>query len=244
MYYIALCDDKEEELEKAESMLKIYKQQHSDRGLMIRKFQKAADLLEAVRDKTYMPDLVLMDIFMPGELGVDAARKLREMGSGCEIVFQTVTKEFALEAFSVDAVQYLLKPVAQDELFLVLDKLWKKRQKEEQKFLVIRVGNSICRIPVQEITYVEAQKKFQNLYLSDGTQYMLRLTMAKIYEMLSEHEAFVKAGVSYIINLIHVKSISAQSVKLDNGMQIYLPRGAYPGLKEQYFRFYCTEDDC
>ncbi len=71
---------------------------------------------------------------------------------------------------------------------------------------------------------------------------MLRLTMVKIYDMLSEYEEFVKAGVSYIVNLIHVESICAQMIQFDNGKKIYLPRGAYPALKKQYFNYYCKGD--
>ena len=241
MYDIALCDDKIEELDKAEGMLKIY-QQHSECIFFIRRFQKAEELIKLVREKEYIPDLIIMDIFMPGKLGVDAAKELREMEIGCQIIFLTISKEFALEAFQVDAMQYLLKPVVQEELFQVLDKVWKKVEEERKKYLVIRSGSNLCRIPMQDIVYVEAQKKYQYLYLTNGTQHMLRLTMAKIYEMLSEYEEFVKAGVSYIINLMHVESISAQTVQLDNKKQIYLPRGAYPALKEQYFHYYCKED--
>lgn len=241
MYYIALCDDKIEELDKAEDMLRIY-QQHCECNFFIRRFQKAEELIRAVSKKEYIPDLIIMDIFMPGKLGVDAAKELREMEIGCQIIFLTVSKEYALEAFQVDAVQYLLKPVVQEELFQVLDKVRKKAEEDRKKYLVIRSGRNLCRIPMQDIVYVEAQKKYQYLYLTNGTQYMLRLTMLKIYEMLSEYEEFVKVGVSYIINLMHVESISAQMIQLDNQKQIYLPRGVYPVLKEQYFHYYCKED--
>lgn len=243
MYYIALCDDKTEELDKTEKMLKIYQEQHQIVTFSIRRFQKAEELLSMVREKKYIPDLLIIDIFMPGKLGVDAAKELREMGSRCCIIFLTISREYALEAFQVDAAQYLLKPVSMSELFQILDKVWKKADEDRKKYLVIRIGTSLRRIPMQNILYVEAQKKCQYLYLSDGTQHLLRLTMAKIYGMLSEYEEFVKAGVSYIINLIHVESISTQSIQLDNGKQIYLPRGAYPALKEQYFNYYCRDDD-
>lgn len=242
MYSIALCDDKEEELDKVEDMLEIYQKEHRECVFLIRRFQRAEELIGFTREKEYRPDLVIMDVFMPGKLGVDAAEELREMGIGCQIIFLTVSREYALQAFQVDAVQYLLKPVAQDKLFQVLDNVWKDWREAEKKYLVMKIGSSICRMRMQDITYVEAQKKCQCLYLSDGTQYMLRLTMAKIYEMLCEYEEFVKVGISYIVNLIHVTSISAQMIQLDNGSQIYLPRGSYPVLKEQYFRYYCKED--
>ncbi|MDE7311714.1 MAG: LytTR family DNA-binding domain-containing protein [Eubacterium sp.] len=242
MYYIALCDDKPEELDKSKNMLKLYQDQHPEFTFSIRQFQKAEELLWMVQEKNYTPDLLIIDIFMPGKLGVDTAKELRKMGSRCSIIFLTISREYALEAFQVDAVQYLLKPISQHELFQVLDKVWKKINEGQKKYLLIRIGSSLCRIPVQNILYIEAQKKCQQLYLNDGTQYLLRLTMAKLYEMLAEYKAFAKAGVSYIVNLIHVESISTQMIHLDNGKQIYLPRGAYPAFKKQYFQYYCEED--
>lgn len=242
MYQIALCDDKAEELDKIESMLKMYQKQRSECSVSIRRFQEADELLWMVREKEYIPDLLLMDIFMPGKLGVDAARELREMGIGCHIIFLTVSREYALEAFQVNAVQYLLKPVSKDSLFQVLDKVWKKIEEDRKKYLVLRIDNRLCRIPLHDIEYIEAQKKCQCMYLSDGTSCLLRLTMAKIYEMLCGYGEFVKAGVSYIVNLRHVESMSVQTIQLDNGKKIYLPRGAYPALKEQYFHYYCDEE--
>ena len=67
--------------------------------------------------------------------------------------------------------------------------------------------------------------------------------MAKLFGMLCGYEEFVKAGVSYIVNLRHVESISVQKMQLDSGKKIYLPRGAYPALKEQYFHYYCAGEE-
>ncbi len=104
MYQIALCDDRTDELDKAEYLLRCYQKERSGCMVSIRRFLGADELLLTAREHEYVPDLVLMDIFMPGKLGVDAARELREMGVGCRIVFLTVSKDYALEAFRVDAV--------------------------------------------------------------------------------------------------------------------------------------------
>ena len=74
--------------------------------------------------------------------------------------------------------------------------------------------------------------------MSDGTRYMLRMTMAKIYEMLSEYPEFVRAGISYIVNLEHINSLNAKELCMDNEKKIYLPRGSYQSLREKYFTFY------
>lgn len=55
--------------------------------------------------------------------------------------------------------------------------------------------------------------------------------MAKVYEMLSGYKEFVKAGISYIVNLEHIESLNAQELQMDNGRTVYLPRGSYQSLK-------------
>ncbi len=242
MYQIAVCDDKEVELDKVENMLASYQKQYTGCSFATRRFADADQLLRAVREGPYMPDLLFMDIYMPGKLGVEAAKELRGMGSGCQIVFLTVSKEYALEAFQVEAVQYLVKPISEKELFPVLDRVRKKAEEERKKCLLLRVGNKICRVALRDIVYCEAQKKCQCMHLADGTQLQLRLTMAKLNEMLAGYQEFSKAGVSYIVNLEHIKSLSTREMQLDNGNKIYLPRGSFQVLREKYFDYYCNED--
>lgn len=243
MYRIALCDDEEAELDKTENMMKAYQEQNRGCSFSIERFNSADDLLWKVKENEYMPDLLLMDIYMPRKLGIEAAKELREMGNECRIVFLTTSKEYALEAFRVDATQYLVKPVSKEELFSVLDKLLGSLLEEQKKYLLLRIDNKNRRIAMKDIVYCEAQKKCQCIYLSDGTQLLLRLTMAKIYEMLSDYKEFVKAGISYIVNLEHIESLNAQELQMDNGRTVYLPRGSYQLLKEQYFNYYCGDDE-
>lgn len=238
MYQIALCDDETEELKKSESLLKAYQQLYRREDFSIRHFTSADELLCMVCEDNYTPDLVFMDIYMPGKPGIDAAKELRKMGFNCRIVFLTTSKEYALEAFRVEADQYLVKPVEQKELFQVLDKIMQDTGSAQKKYLSLRVDNRIHRIALRDIVFCEAQKKCQYIYMSDGTRYMLRMTMAKIYEMLSEYPEFVRAGISYIVNLEHINSLNAKELCMDNEKKIYLPRGSYQSLREKYFSFY------
>ena len=81
MYLIALCDDEEAELDKTERMLRHYGERHSGAAFAIERFESADDLLDKVREKEYMPDCILMDIYMPGKLGTDVARPQKQTSS-------------------------------------------------------------------------------------------------------------------------------------------------------------------
>lgn len=241
MYQIALCDDETEELDKTEQMLNGYEKKNPEMKFLIQRFECAEELLDTVRRKNYIPELILMDIYMPGKIGIEAARELQEMGNRGRIVFLTTSKEHALAAFGVKASQYLVKPVSEKVLFPVLDSLLEEVEEERKKYLLLRIEGRIQRIAVNDIEYCEAQGKTQFLHLTDGRKCLLRITMAKIYEKLSRYQEFVRVGIAYVVNLDHIDSLNAQDICFDTGKKIYLPRGAYKTLKEQYFRYYCEE---
>lgn len=243
MYQIALCDDETTELNKTEQMLISYEKKNPEMKLIIRRFESADELLDTVREKNYMPDLILMDIYMPGMIGIEAAKELQEMGNKGRIIFLTTSKEHALAAFGVKASQYLVKPVSKEVLFPILDSFLEEIEEERRKYLLLRIEGRIQRIPVNELVYCEAQGKSQYLHLSDGTQYNLRRTMAEIYEMLAGYREFVRVGVAYILNLDHIESLSTQEVQMDNGKKVFLPRGSYHPLRERYFDYYCESNE-
>ncbi len=241
MYLIAVCDDDKTELDKTGNYLSGWQEKHPDYQLQIDRFTSAEEFLYTLKEKEYSPDLLFLDIYMPGKSGIELARELRGMGKEGDIVFLTTSKEHALEAFSVDAAQYLLKPVKEQDLLRVLDRLFVDKQDKRKDCLLLRIEGKFCKVLLNDIVYCEAQGKNQRLYLEDDTYQKLRMTMTEIYGMLSGRQEFTKVGVSYIVNLNHVDSLNAHEICLDTGRSIYLPRGAYQPLREQFFKYYCEE---
>ncbi len=249
MYLIALCDDEPAELKKTEKLLSDYEKEHPGLDFVTRRFENASELLYLIREENYMPDLIFMDIYMPDNdrnsypLGMEAAKELRSMNYKGKLVFLTTSKEYALEAFDVNALQYLVKPVLKDKLFLMLNSLLKDMEEEQNKYILLKIEGKLMRVSLNDIVYCEAQGKTQCLYLVNGTQCILRMTMAEIYEQLSRYREFVRIGAAFIVNLGYIGSLNAKEVHMDNGMNIYLPRGTYKSLREQYFSYYCREKE-
>ena len=247
MYLIALCDDEPAELEKTEQLLGDYEKKYPGLEFMVRRFENADELLCLVREKNYIPDLILMDIYMADKksnsypLGMEAARELRNMNYKGKIVFLTTSKEYALEAFDVDALQYMVKPVSEEKLFSVLNSLLKDIEEERKKYILLRIEGKLARVSLNDIVYCEAQGKRQCLYLTDGKQYILRMTMTELYGQLSQCQEFARIGAAFIVNLGYIGTLNAKEICMDNGRKIYLPRGTYKSLREQYFNYYCRE---
>lgn len=242
MYSIALCDDETAELNKTEQIISEYEKKHPGIDFLIERFENANELLYKVKEKNFAPDFIFMDIYMPDKMGTDVVRQLRSMGSESKVIFLTTSKEHALEAYSMDAVQYLVKPISEEMLFSVLDRFSSGMEEKRIRYLLFKIEGKIQRVAVNDLIYCEAQGKIQRLYLADHTQYVLRMTMSEIYEMLSRYPEFVRVGIAYIVNLEHVDNLNAREVQMDNGKKIYLPRGSYQPLRERYFGYYCGEE--
>ncbi len=249
MYLIALCDDETAELDKTEKLLRDYEKNRSGLEFAIEQFESADELLYMIREEGYMPDLIFMDIYMPDKdgnrasFGMEAAAKLRNMEYGGRLVFLTTSREYALEAFDVDASQYLVKPVSENKLYAVLDRFLKDAQEERKKYILLKIERRLVKVPLNDIIYCEAQRKTQRMLLADGTQCLLHMTMMELYEQLSHYQEFVRVGVAFIVNLGYVDSLNAQEMHMVNGKKIYLPRGTYKALREQYFNYYFREPD-
>lgn len=84
-------------------------------------FENAVDLLASIEHQNY--DLLFLDVLMPGLNGLQAAREIRQKNDRIKIVFLTSSPEYAVESYSVQATNYLLKPATEERLFPILDQL-------------------------------------------------------------------------------------------------------------------------
>ena len=237
MYRIAHCDDEQSEVAKIREMLSNYLQSHAKLDFEVGIFENAESLLSKVQGG-YAPDLILMDIYMEGKSGIEAARELQEMGNRSRIIFLTTSEQHAVEAFRLEAAQYLVKPVSESEIFSLLDKQIEVLEQEKQKYVALEMDSRTFRIMVRDIVYCEAQGKKQYLHLIDGTQICVRMSMTGLEELFLSYGEIVRIGKWYIINMDHVEGMNSQAVQMDNGMKLYLPRGAYQSLRKQYITYY------
>lgn len=243
MYLIAICDDEFEEITNTEKMLNDYRAGHlmkvyPEIEFEITHFTDADELLRKVREEEYVPDLILMDIYMQPKTGIEAAQELRNMGKQSRIIFLTTSKEHALDAFRVDAMQYLVKPVIAKALYALLDRIFADVEAQKRKYVIVQADKKVCRIAVQDVIYCEAQRKSQHLSLANGEVLCLHMSMTGLEELLSEFPEIIRVGKSYIINLKHVESLNEPELHMDNGEKLYVPRGVCQFLREQYFGYY------
>lgn len=237
MLNIAICDDDALERKQLHTLLDNYGQRETGCPFSRTEFVSAAALAETIlHGKSY--DINLLDIYMKGMNGMELAQQIRQLGINSPLIFLTTSTSHALEAFGVQATQYLLKPVNPDKLFATLDIAVQIVDRERQKHLLIKTDNGYRQLAFTNIVYTEAHDKIQYLHLKNGEVIKTRMTTTKLAERLTRDAAFARCGVAYVINLGCIKSLDTKNVYLTNGELIPIPRHAYTDLHKCYFAYY------
>lgn len=177
-----------------------------------------------------MPDLLILDVAMPGLSGMQLARSLVNQPM---IIFITSHTEFAADAFEVDAIDYLVKPVIQERLMKAIDKarslhnlkLQSKghdniRMQGEEAFF-IRENNAYTKVLYDDITYIESLGDFVHIYLSNG-QRKIALVNLKNLEQQLPSATFIRISRAHMIHKMKVTTLDSNAVSLD---KIRLPLG-------------------
>jgi two-component system response regulator AlgR len=125
--------------------------------------QEAVDLCQRQQ-----PDIAILDISMPGHSGIDAAQAMQQMLRPPAIIFSTAFDRYAMQAFDIQAADYLLKPIRLERLQAAIEKALALRPKNEsaappkpqRKHLTISERGSIVLVPIEEVIYLRAERKY------------------------------------------------------------------------------------
>lgn len=229
---IAICDDNENQISELRRLLDEWS---ADKpfALAIEEYISAEGFLFSYSDKPC--DLLLLDIEMRGLNGMELAKRLRSNGDMLPIVFITGYSDYIAEGYDVEALHYLLKPVAKRKLFAVLDKYVEKRYVKTDE-LLIETADGATHISADRITYIEAFGRKTAVHLSDDTIIDCTMSISKFSAM--QVNGFVSSHRSYIVNLRYVRSIGKVQITLDNGDNIPISRRLYNEVSKKFIDFY------
>ncbi len=159
-------------------------------------------------------DVMFLDISMPKTSGMQLAEALHKLKNPPAVVFVTAYSEYALEAFDVDAVDYLMKPVETERLKQALDKVatrikpTKHSTPPVERIPVEKSGRKVL-VPVDQIRYIEAKDDYSCIY-TDNDRYLSTISLAKLESRLSDH-GFFRVHRGYIVNLSYVEDVETIS---------------------------------
>lgn len=228
---IGICDD---EIRFIDAICPLLEQWAKERGikLTLYRFTNGDDLVEA-HQKEWM-DLIILDVIMPLLNGIDVAKELRNINQTVPIIFLTSSKEFAVDSYEVKAFHYLIKPVDQTKLFLVLDDFLRTFNLPKPSFTA-KTADGFCRIVIDDVDYLEAQNKQVLVHLTNGRMIAIRELFSRCAEVFSPENGFCCCHRSYIVNLNNVERFSKTEVVTIHKAVIPISRSNYVAFKGTYF---------
>ena len=234
---ILICDDIPEEAENLRGHLLAY---GTAKGVSmdITACCDGSQIIDAL-EQSRGYDIIFLDIYMDRLNGMSLARQLRKHNSDSRLVFFSTSMEYALEAFGVNATQYLVKPVAYDAVENTMNQVMRGMNQAEE-VISLTASSGIANLKLADLVCSETQRHYQVITLADGRQERVRISCSALFEQLSHRPEFVKLGASFIVNLQYVLRLTATNVELTTGSQFPVPRGAYSELKKKYFDYFAS----
>lgn len=215
---------------------------------LIKRFTPQVEILSEFRNlldgveflKNNQLDLVFLDVEMPDYAGYEIVKFFDDFPF--EIIFITAYDKYAVKAFELAALDYLLKPIEIDRLKSAIERFEQKRQLTSTKERLAKLQEELSNkttaslsihhdghkmlIKIDDILAVEGQAAYSKLYTIDGSQYLLSKNIAHLEKELEEYAKFYRSHKSWIVNLEKVLSYSKSnySARLSTDMQVKISR--------------------
>ena len=226
-YKLAICDDDREQLRELKVLVENWGEK-SGLGCSIRTFTSAEEFLfEYEEDKAY--DILLLDVEMNNISGIELAKCIRKDNNRAEIIFITSHFEFVGEGYEVDALHYLIKPVANEKLCQVLSKATEKLA-VEAPWVAINFEGQTIKLYESEILYIEAFLHYISIRTKDG-EYKIKENLSSFEKKLSDD--FYRVHRSYLASLKHITRISRSAVWIGE-KELPLARGKYDDINRAF----------
>jgi len=203
---------------KGRDLLEILLKENCPNVNIIDKVSSAEDAFFSIIEKK--PDLVFLDIEMPGGTGFDLLEKFDNINFS--IIFVTAYDKYALKAFKFSAIDYLLKPVDEEELKAAVQKVIKKEHatdsndfesltynykslKTDHNKLALVTGSGLVFVEIKNITRCEANGKFTWCYINGQEKILANKNLGEFESFLTDYN-FIRVHHSHLVNVDFIKS--------------------------------------
>ena len=237
MLKIAVCDDEPLDLNRIQDLVSEYIKDHPNPGVTITRFDSSESLLERLKNETYQ--IYLLDILMNGKNGIEVGEVIRENDSHAAIIYLTVSPDYALASYSVDAQYYLLKPVEKEKFFRILGREIENLTKKTDTYITVRTKDGLKSIRTDLIMYVEQNYHVFSYHLTHDMVLESVTSRAsfdqELQDLLSDSR-FVKISSSILVSMRCIKTINKKGLILQNGKELLVAR-AYSEAKHRYMEY-------
>lgn len=237
---IAICDDSKIDLQYVSNLVEeFFKSKQST--VKIDKFLNPRILLNKLtEDDNQLYDLFILDIVM-SQNGISVAQRINKLFPNAVIVFQSTSRDFAVEAFRVRAFDYILKPLNRLQIFDCLNRVYEKFSPSNKSIIQIKDSELyLTTIVIQDIAYIESYNRRLIFHMNDGRSIYSTTLRNKFLDSIPfdlEANNFVACHASFVVNMNQVKSISNNSFILFNSRSIPISKRSYATIKKMYIDY-------
>ena len=176
--------------------------------------------LEAMKELRDQPaQLLFLDIQMPELSGIEFAKILPPE---TKIIFTTAFQQYAIEGYKVNALDYLMKPIAYEDFLKAANKAleWfsvtqKQQTYADDRFMYVKSDYKLVRVALYDILYIEGLKDYVRIYLEDGQRIMSLMNMKKLEDYLP-HPEFLRTHRSFIVHMTKAQSVERFRIVFGN----------------------------
>ncbi|MDE7207351.1 MAG: LytTR family DNA-binding domain-containing protein [Lachnospiraceae bacterium] len=236
---IVVCDDSIEDLTEIERLLTKYKETNSNTNLEVEQFSDAAKLYQKIQEKE-LADIYILDMIMSEKTGIDIGTLIRSINRQSVIVYITSSDDFALEAYGVRAVRYLLKPVSEEQFFEALDYALSLTKLETEKIYPVKTKNGPVAIPYSKIEYIENYSRVLNIFLTDGENVksiFIRKSFDEEIREIAQDKRFMQVHKSFLINMNYVNKLTQNTILMESGKSIPISKKRAVNVRKEYLLF-------
>ncbi|WP_223034248.1 LytR/AlgR family response regulator transcription factor [Hanstruepera marina] len=205
--------------------------------------KKALEMIVATK-----PNVVFLDIELPDMTGFELLNKLPEINF--KTIFTTAHSHYAIKAFRFNALDYLVKPVNEEELKEAVKRLGNSKDKTEEiktalsnlkaksvddQKLILPTQQGTFRIALKQIIYIESERNYSYIHIVNGKKELSSKNLAYFEEILKD-KAFFRCHRSYLVNKRYIKAISHDAFILKNGFELPISRRKKTEAKDWFYR--------
>lgn len=211
MIRIAIVEDDVDDRQYLQILLQRYSIENQT-SFVLDEYENGDSLLKA---EAIDYDIIFMDIELGEINGIQAAAEIRQRDKKVLIVFTTRLMKYAIQGYSVQATDYILKPLQYEKLKLEMDALC-RMIKSKKKFIIIPTKKGLKKYTISQIYYVEVLGHHLYIHSKEGKEEVSG-TLKKMEAELQMYD-FVKCNKCYLVNLEYVNGISEDMINVDGNM--------------------------
>jgi len=232
MVFIAACDDDIIYLNQIAGYLE---ELSSEQKIRFETFSKASELIAAVEKQHDRYDIILLDINIDEDNGIDVAKQIRKYNEELLIIFITSFLEYAPDGYGVKAFRYILKPINSEVLKADIRSAIEELQKDKEMSFSITSKGLYKKILVNDIVYFESSNRKVSIkdITGDEIEYYSKLDDIESQDLFVN---FIRPHQSYLVNILHINYIdkNSKNIILKDNSRIPISRSKIDQVIKKY----------